>query len=404
LTRSLFAQVLVSDKVYESPLLKSGVVTTGLPCHDAERPTSPSLGDLGRRPTFNDLSGGDTLCSKSATGGSITNSCPIIASNLKPRYPPSDSDDVMILAQNSFSLVGDNSVDDDDEFNDSGSLDTLLSSTSCSTITTGTLPSSSSSKLLLSRRYGLGISGLSRKDGSGSFDGLGIVSIKSSAWRHDDDLPQSEPEMLLQFGDGSTIVDQSDSIQELFNQRQLPSSSTTTTTYDGSLDSEDSGGTDDTGISDVFLQETLLTFTQDPFHKLCHSISDCDNNNNNNLNNSWSDELGLLGLGDQSASTHTSMLANDNDNDNTQSAKEDSRSSSSSSSMMMLNYSRRRRVPKLNTNFSSATISSELKRSSTTVIPKKNWRHRSSSWPSSSTMDGGNAAATTPLPRCKWRL
>ena len=208
-----------------------------------------------------------------------------------------------------------------------------------------------------------------KKDGSGSFDGLGIVSIKSSAWRHDD----------LQFGDG---IDQPDSNQ-YFN-RQSPSSST----YDGSLDSNDFDtsslvGTGDTGISDAFLQQTLLTFTHDPFHQLCNSIPDCDNNS------SWS-ELGL-GLGDESASTTISMselLAKD---DNTHLATDDSRPS-------MMSNSRRR--PKLNTNFSSATISSELKRSSTIVVPRKNMRLRSSSWPTS-TID---SYATTPLPRCKWRL
>ena len=342
-------------------MLEAAVVTS-LSSHDAER---PSLGDLGRRLIFNELSG-DTLSSKSATGGVINS--PIIAS--KPHYRPSGSDDDMILSPNPFvSLVSDNSVDG--EFNDSGSLDTLLSSASCSTIT-GTLQSSKS----LPRSYGLGISGLTRKDGSGSFDGLGIVSIKSSAWRHDDH-PQSE---ILQFGDG---IDQSDSIQE-FNRRRTSSS-----TYDGSLSSEDFDpssllvGTGDNGISDVFLRQTLLTFTQDPFHQLCNSIPDCDNNN------SWS-ELGL-GLGDESASTTTSM-SELSVNDNTHSTKDDSRPS------MMLNYRHRQ---KLNTNFSSATISSELKRSSTIVIPKNNWRHRSSSWPSR-TMDG--TVAATPLPRCKWRL
>ena len=333
--------------------------------HDADR---PSLGDL----DFNELSG-DALSSRSATSGS-----PIIVP--KPHCPPSDSDNDMILGKNPFShvsLVSDNSVDD--EFDDSGSLDTLLSSASCSTVT-GTLQSS---KLLLPHSYGLGISGLTRKDGSGSFDGLGIVSIKSSAWRHDD-LPQSE--ILLQFGDG---VDQSDSIQE-FN-RRCPSNSTS----DGSLDSEDFDpslsllvGTGDTGISDVFLQQTLLTFTQDPFHQFCHSIPD---------NNSWS-ELGL-GLGDESASTTTSMselMANDDDN-NTHLAKDDPLPS------MMPNY-RRRRIPKLNTNFSSATISSELKRSSVIVIPKPQGRLRSSSWPSSTMNNNGTVVAATPLPRCKWRL
>ena len=46
--------------------------------------------------------------------------------------------------------------------------------------------------------------------------------------------------------------------------------------------------------------------------------------------------------------------------------------------------------------FSSATISSELKWSSTFVISKNNWRHRSSSWPSN-TMNGTVSATS---PRC----
>jgi hypothetical protein len=328
-------------------------VDTSLSSLDAER---PNLEDLERHLTFNELYV-DTFSSKSATGG-VSNSS-IIDSN--SYFPPVDD---IILAQNTVSFDNDNSVDDD--YNDSGSLDTLLSSASCSTVT-GTLQSSKLSPC----SYGLGISGLLNKDGSGPFDGLGIVSVKSSAWRHDE-LPQSE---VL---DG---IDQSDSIQEFY--RESPSSST----YDGSLDSEDFdssllAGTGDTGISDVFLQQTLLTFTQDPFHQLCTPIPDCDSNR------SWS-ELGL-GLGDGSASTTTSMselFANDN----THSAKSEFRPS-------MLKYRRR---PKLSTNFSSATISSDLKRSPTTVMPKKNWRQRSCSLPSS-TMAG--AVAATPLPRCKWRL
>ena len=284
-------------------MLETAAVT-GLSSHDAERPS------LERCPIFNELSG-DTLRSKSATGGVIYS--PII-------YPPSNFDDDMILAPNRFSRVslvsGDNNSVDEN-FNDSGSLDTLSSSTSCSTVT-GTLQS------LLPCSYGLGISGLTRKDGSGSFEGLGIVSIKSSAWRHDDD----ELEILQQFRDGT-----------------IDPSSSSTTTYDGSENFDDPssssllvGITGDTGISDVFLQETLLTFTQDPFHQLCHSISDCEDNNNN----SWSSELGLCLGGDESALKKTTsiseLLANDN--------KDDSQHS------MMLNYGRRRRIPKIKFFFS----------------------------------------------------
>jgi hypothetical protein len=67
-------------------------------------------------------------------------------------YPRSDSDGDM---QNSFShlsLVNNNSVDDG--FNNSGSLDTLLPSTSFSTITS--IIQSSKSIQVVARNYGLG--------------------------------------------------------------------------------------------------------------------------------------------------------------------------------------------------------------------------------------------------------
>ena len=259
----------------------------------------------------------------------------------------------MILALNSFShsLLSDIS----ESVDDSGSQD-LLSSTSppCSTLT-GTLQSSK----FLSHGSGLGISGLMNKDGSAPFDGLGIVFIKSSPWRHDD-FSGSE---VLQLSDG---IDHPDSIPGLDS-----------STYDDSSEFEDldhpSSLVDDTGISDVFLQETLLTFTQDPFHRFCRSnvvspssIPDCDNN-------PWSQ----LGHGASGSSSMFELLANTTTND----------------SSRLLNC-RSRRIPNLSRNFSSATISSELKRSST-------WRNRSSSWPSS-TAEG--AISATPLPRCKWRL
>lgn len=275
----------------------------------------------------------------------------------------------------SLSLVCDIAGSVDDEFSVSGSpADNLLSSTSPPV--TGTLQSSK-----LPHGSGLGISGLTRKDGSGPFDGLGIVSIKSSPWRHDD-LPRSE--MLH--------LDQSDFIHGFSQPSSLSYSSST---YDDSSESEDFDpsllvGTGDTGISDVFLQETFFTFTQDPFHQLCHSnvvssssIPGCDNSNN-----SWS-ELGL-GLGDEPESTSMSDLLM---NTSTHPVNDDSRP-------QRLNH-HRLRIPKLKTNFSSATISSELKRLSNTVFPKSSWRNRSSSWPASTP---GNTAAAAPRTHCKWRL
>lgn len=269
----------------------------------------------------------------------------------------------------SLSLVCDIAESVDDESSVSGSpVDTLLSSTSPRV--TGTPQSSK-----LPHGSGLGISGLTRKDGSGPFDGLGIVSIKSSPWRNDD-LPRSE---MLHLGDG---IDQSDFIHGFSQPSSLSSSSST---YDDSSESEDLDpsllvGTGD-GISDVFLQETFFTFTQDPFHQFCHStvvssssIPGCDNSNN-----SWSE----LGHEPESGSMSDLLMYT-----STHPVNEPQR----------LNH-HRRRIPKLKTNFSSATISSELKRLSNAVFPKSNWRNRSSSWPASTP---GNTAA--PRTHCKWRL
>jgi len=147
-------------------------------------------------------------------------------------HPSVDSSLLSALDSSSLSsFVSDIAESVDEEFRVSGSQDTLLTSTSPPV--SGTLQSSK----LLPHGSGLGISGLTRKDGSQTFDGLGIVSIKSSPWRHDD-LFRSE---MLHLGDG---ISQSEG-------------------FDSSLLG--------TGISDVLLQETLFTFTQDPFH---HSLND----------------------------------------------------------------------------------------------------------------------------------
>ena len=161
------------------------------------------------------------------------------------------------LAQNSFShLVSDYSIAiDDDEYNNSGSLDTLLSSASCSTIT-GFIQSSK-----LPRCYGLEISGLTKKKMEvKSFDGFGIISINASARRHHN-LPQSE---ILRFRDD---IDKMDSLNRT------------------------------TSIK-LFLQRLRKIL----YINCVIQFSYCDNNN------SWS-ELGLpVGLGGESAG----LLVNDN--------------------------------------------------------------------------------------------
>ena len=140
-------------------------------------------------------------------------------------------------------------------------LDTLLSSASCSTIT-GFIQSSK-----LPHCYGLGISGLTKKkDGSEIInDGFGIISINASARRHHN-LPQSE---IPRFRDD---IDKMDSLN----------------------------------------RTTSIKFFLQRLRKILYincviQFSYCDNNN------SWS-ELGLpVGLGGESAELSV--------NDNTHSAK-----------------------------------------------------------------------------------
>ena len=351
----------------------------------------PSLEDLGH--TFLNFASPSitpdsptTLIPKSATTTSVIS---------EPYYPShSDDDDILALNSFSFSLVlGDSTSVDDPEFNMSESIMdasppqpfsvTLQPSSSSS--------SSSSSSRLLTGLSGLGISGLTRKDGSGPFDGLGIVSIESSSWRHD-----------LERAGG---IEVSDSIQRFLGRHPSSSSSSSSSSfaYHGSGDEDcdqpfkvvGGGGGASDNISDIFLQETFLTFTDDPFHALCHSSSsssilpDCGN--------SWSE----LSLEDESTSASTS----DSDSFKPEEEEEEevvvvgtkSPSTHESPPPMVSNYYRRR-TANFNTNFSSPTISSELKRSTT---PKMTLRNRSS-WPS--TTGAIEATSATPLPRRKWRL
>lgn len=318
--------------------------------------------DLGQSGTFNQPSIiPSTLGHKSATSGTLgTNLINSIVS--EPHYPPSDSDDDIILAPNSFtlSLVSDNSIDDEFNVSESGSLNTLLSS---SPRYYGTTFQSSES---LPRVSGLGISGLTRKEGSGPFDGLGIISIKSSAWRHDD-LPS-------EIRDN---IDLSDSIQGF---QPHPSSFSSEDCSHSSLVVGDR-------ISNVFLQETLLTFTKDPFHELCHSNTVSSSLIPNCGDKSWPSELDL----DESEPGSTSELMNTSASHSTKNSQPSTR----------VVFNNARRIRKLNTNFYSPTISSGLKQSSTVITSKQTWRNRSSSWPSST---AGDNAATPRLSRCKWRL
>lgn len=95
---------------------------------------------------------------------------------------------------------------------------------------------------------GLGILGISNKDGHGIFDGLGIVSVRSSPWRHGDKIEERQ--------------------QDSFQDGHITPLST---------HNDETSFAADWNISQTLLQETLFTFTEDPFHG--HSLTvipECD--------------------------------------------------------------------------------------------------------------------------------
>lgn len=142
-----------------------------------------------------------------------------------------DTEDELSAVNGSFniSLVSDNSDDDFDR-----SLDASILST----------PARLSSSPAVDIVRGLGIIGISNKDGHGIFDGLGVISVRSSPWRHCNNGEQS----------------QQDSFQEGHSASSIPND-------DNCLATE----TSDWNLSTTFLQETLFTFTEDPFHG--HSLA-----------------------------------------------------------------------------------------------------------------------------------
>ncbi|KAH9483282.1 hypothetical protein JR316_0005388 [Psilocybe cubensis] len=199
-----------------------------------------------------------------------------------------------------------------------------------------------------SQNAGLGIIGITRKNDDAPFDGLGIVGINSPSRKSSlkSDAASNACELYGKFAGHSIIADESS----------------------GSL-------------SDTFLQEVLLTFMEDPFHSRSGSpIPDCK---------SWYDLESTAALQKQPVdflsehpATHPSARYH------------------RSCHRTLTNQ------PKLTKHFSSATISSELKRidkgkASVAHIPPS--RTRSTSWPTTGKIgyrDGHPAAFTS---RSAWR-
>ena len=155
-----------------------------------------------------------------------------------------DVDEHSLSGSFDISLVSDTSEDTDPDT--SLALDSSFFSSS-TPITPARVRISASSPTTL----GLGISGLSKKDGS-AFTGLGVVSSRFSPWRPSD---QEETRAA-----GSSLTD-----------FQVPQEES----YSCDL-IDPSPSSDSDSLSNTFLQETLLTFT-DPCHgHTLASIPECD--------------------------------------------------------------------------------------------------------------------------------
>lgn len=253
-----------------------------------------------------------------------------------------------------ISLVSDTSEEDED-FHLPSSLDSALFPSAFEVPQRSSLTSSR-------RNFGLGISGLLKKDGPAHFDGLGLVSIRASNWRTvspspEDHLSDSE----FQHPDVEEPACSSD--------------------YGSDTGTFSLATTDSTeNLSSTFLNEALLTFTEDPFHisNALGAIPEC---------RSWYelDDLQRLASPVHSeASSEYDMTHHCNDGE--VSRQPDARATSTT-------HSQPRHLTR--TNFSSATISSELKRSvsggsglrntrTVSHLHLQSSRPRSTTWPTSS--------------------
>ncbi|KAF8148813.1 hypothetical protein B0H34DRAFT_679497 [Crassisporium funariophilum] len=232
----------------------------------------------------------------------------------KSSQSTSEGDFSSALSSFDMSLVSDNSEDD---LSNPGALEVSSSYPR--------LIPQRSQNLSPERNVGLGISGLTKMNGRGVFDGLGIVSVESLSWRH-------------------VSEDRNDSFQG-FAQEYLSTSLSSCNL----VSQRPSSPTRDPGreLSGTFLHEALLAFQEDPHHdNLLNSIPEC---------NSWYEVNQIAG---------EVSLASDGSIDGGSTHQ-------------------RVRFGKLKKNFSSATISSELKRTSVDCPSRANHvtRNRAFSWP-----------------------
>ena len=224
-----------------------------------------------------------------------------------------DVDEHSLSGSFDISLVSDTSEDTDPDT--SLALDSpLFSSTP---ITPARVGISASSPTTL----GLGISGLSKKDGS-AFTGLGVVSSRFSPWR-----PSDQDETRAAGGSLTAL--------------QVPHGEPYSTRCDLT---DPISSSDSDSLSNTFLQETLLTFTDDPFHgHTLASIPECDSYF----------EINDLPPSRPSVSLWRTPTV----------TPSPSPSSGDYSPTGTLERARRKSVVGLSRNWSSPTISSELKRS-----------------------------------------
>ena len=222
-----------------------------------------------------------------------------------------DVDEHSLSGSFDISLVSDTSEDTDPDT--SLALDSSFFSSS-TPITPARVGISASSPTTL----GLGISGLSKKDGS-AFTGLGVVSSRFSPWR-----PSDQDETRAAGGSLTAL--------------QVPHGESYSTRCDLT---DPISSSDSDSLSNTFLQETLLTFTDDPFHgHTLASIPECDSYF----------EINDLPPSRPSVSLWRTPTVTPSP-------------SCGRSSTGTLERARRKSVVGLSRNWSSPTISSELKRS-----------------------------------------
>lgn len=206
-----------------------------------------------------------------------------------------------------------------------------------------------------SQNIGLGITGIMRKNEQAPFDGLGLVGMHSSR----KNPPQTEVE---------------DNIYDAYGEVSSPL-----------LISDESSGT----LSESFFQEALLTFLEDPFHSQnVNSIPECK---------SWYEP---------EAVSQSPLLFHP------ESSQYHSARYHSTCHGIPTNLSDSHDPTKLKKHFSSATISSGLKRNEKAKsVSVHTSRGRSASWPTASNSPSlrdknGNRydRPVAPIPRNAWRM